>query len=170
MLFPEAAVTGLDSDADTVDVARRNAEANGVSSRAAFLPGSLEASGALDAAREGYDLLMANITLNPLLELAAGLTRAARPGARLVLSGLLADQAEECARAYQRQGWHWIRHLGQEEWSALELALPGGEGDRADGAEGGPDPERDIVTEPSLETRAPAFRILEPSSSPGGGA
>ncbi|MDR2612955.1 MAG: 50S ribosomal protein L11 methyltransferase [Deltaproteobacteria bacterium] len=148
-LFPGADVLGLDRDEDTVPVARRNAEANGASGSATFLAGTL------DGPRGGFDLLLANLTLNPLLELARDLTLAASPGARLVLSGLLADQAEECARAYQRLGWHWLRHLGQAEWSALELAFPGWPGGTADGAEGGPDPARLLIPEPSLETPAP---------------
>ncbi|MDR1039027.1 MAG: 50S ribosomal protein L11 methyltransferase [Deltaproteobacteria bacterium] len=150
LLFPEADVLGLDTDAETVGTARKNAEANGVSKRAEFR------SGTLDGELSGFDLIVSNITLNPLLELAVELTRAARPGASLVLSGLLSDQAEECARAYQRLGWHWLRHLGQAEWSALELALPA---DGADDAEGGPDPARELVPEPSLET--PPFTLEE---------
>ncbi|MDR3154157.1 MAG: 50S ribosomal protein L11 methyltransferase [Deltaproteobacteria bacterium] len=143
-LFPEAEVLGLDVDPDTVAVARANAEANGAA--ASFLAGTL------DGERTGFGLILANLTLKPLLELAPEITRAAEGGASLILSGLLADQAEECARAYQRLGWHWLRHLGQGEWSALELALPGGRDGQADGAEGGPDPERFLVPEPSLET------------------
>ncbi|MDR1313754.1 MAG: 50S ribosomal protein L11 methyltransferase [Deltaproteobacteria bacterium] len=160
MLFPDSEVLGLDTDADTTGTARKNAEANNVLRRAEFR------SGTLDGSFGGFDVIAANITLNPLLGLAGEITRAARPGARLALSGLLADQAEECARAYQRQGWHWLRHLGQAEWSALEMAFPGGAGDEGDGAEGGPDPARDIVSEPSLETPPP--EIMLPAGPDGG--
>ncbi|MDR1035527.1 MAG: 50S ribosomal protein L11 methyltransferase [Deltaproteobacteria bacterium] len=148
MLFPDSDVLGLDTDPDTPETARKNASANKVGKRVQFRHGTA------DGRSLGFDVLMANITLNPLLSLAVEMTRAASPGARLVLSGILVDQAEECARAYQRLGWHWTRHLGQAEWSALEMSLPSGPD--ADGFEGGPDPERVILSEPSLETPPPS--------------
>jgi ribosomal protein L11 methyltransferase len=61
------------------------------------------------------DVLLANILANPLIELTDTLVRAVRPGGMLVLSGILAEQAEQVKTAYsphvqmdtviERAGW-----------------------------------------------------------------
>lgn len=62
-----------------------------------------------------YDLVLANILAEPLVELAPRIASCTRAGGRLVLSGLLAPQAERVANAYhpwfeiaparERDGW-----------------------------------------------------------------
>lgn len=47
-----------------------------------------------------YDMVLANILAGPLVELAPQLAGHCRPGGRLVLSGILAEQAEEVRQAY----------------------------------------------------------------------
>ena len=47
-----------------------------------------------------FDLLLANILANPLIELAPDLAGRVRPGGDIVLSGILAEQAEDVRRAY----------------------------------------------------------------------
>ena len=74
-----------------------------------------------------FDVVIANILANPLIELAPTLTRHARPGARLLLAGLLARQAEAVLAAYQphfalevvaeREGWVLV-----EGWRQPSLA------------------------------------------------
>ena len=63
-----------------------------------------------DAARTGRtgeidaisaDVIVANILAGPLIVLEPILTRAARPAARIALSGILTEQAEEVAQAYR---------------------------------------------------------------------
>lgn len=62
-----------------------------------------------------FDVLLANILANPLIEMAPRLARLVRPGGQLVLSGILADQADAVQVAYEswfefspsavRDGW-----------------------------------------------------------------
>ena len=47
-----------------------------------------------------YDVVMANILAGPLVELAPILLAALRPGGKLVLSGILAEQSEAICKAY----------------------------------------------------------------------
>jgi ribosomal protein L11 methyltransferase len=66
-------------------------------------------------ATTGVDTLLANILATPLIELAPRLARRVNTGGRLVLSGILREQAEEVSAAYQswcdvtlwaeRDGW-----------------------------------------------------------------
>ncbi|MBI5006844.1 MAG: 50S ribosomal protein L11 methyltransferase [Nitrosomonadales bacterium] len=82
---------GVDVDAQAVVASRDNAAANQV--QADF---HLPDGGALAQ----YDVVVANILTNPLRALAPLLANAAKPGGRIVLSGILAEQADEVMRIY----------------------------------------------------------------------
>ena len=82
---------GVDVDAQAVQASRDNAQANQV--HADFhLPDGV--------ALAKYDVVVANILTNPLRALAPLLANATRPGGRIVLSGILAEQAGEVMRIY----------------------------------------------------------------------
>ena len=61
-----------------------------------------------------FDVVVANILANPLIELANTLTKLSRPGGKIVMSGLLEEQADQVRAAYpaitfdddqSREGW-----------------------------------------------------------------
>ncbi|MFN2644398.1 MAG: 50S ribosomal protein L11 methyltransferase [Burkholderiales bacterium] len=83
----------IDIDPVAVELTARNAHANGVVVSAS-LPG------AKPLAR--YDVLVANILAQPLIDLAPELARVAKPGAALALSGVLETQVDELARVYAK--------------------------------------------------------------------
>lgn len=64
------------------------------------------------------DLVLANILAGPLIELAPQLTALLRPGAQLVLSGILAEQAESVSAAY-RDLLEPVSSDLREEWVRL---------------------------------------------------
>jgi ribosomal protein L11 methyltransferase len=66
-----------------------------------------------------YDLVLANILLRPLQRLAAPLTRLTAPGGRVVLSGLLASQANAAIAAYR--GLALERRIDLDGWTTLIL-------------------------------------------------
>ncbi len=100
-------VDAVDLDAQAVETALANARANRVVLQAT-LPDALGAG--------HYDVVVSNILAQPLILLAPLL--AAR-GPRIALSGILDEQAEEVARAYQR--WFEMRTSEREErWVLLE--------------------------------------------------
>jgi ribosomal protein L11 methyltransferase len=119
-LNPAAEVYGLDNDPDTLEVAEANAALNGLAGRVDF---SLRP---LDQLAPPFDLIVANLTLAPLLELAPALAALSGPGGRLILSGLLESQAPEAASAYEALGLGLEQQLGREEWAALLLARKSG--------------------------------------------
>jgi ribosomal protein L11 methyltransferase len=103
------AVTGADLDPQALIASRTNATINQV--RCEFV--------APDALRDGtYDTVVANILTNPLKVLAPALAGRVRPGGRIVLSGILVDQAAAVIAAYQPwfniDVWHT-----DEGWAAL---------------------------------------------------
>ena len=106
-----AEVVAVDNDPQALAAARANAKRNGVEV-AVFAPGALPA----DAA----DVIVANILARPLVALANTLVSRLRPGGRLVLSGITAEQADAVAAAYAGRA----RLLGRrvrDGWVRLEL-------------------------------------------------
>ncbi len=85
---------GTDTDPQALTVSQENAERNLIAERLAlYLPDALPA-------QARADVLLANILAGPLVQLAPRLAALVRPGGALILSGLLANQAEEVEAAY----------------------------------------------------------------------
>jgi ribosomal protein L11 methyltransferase len=116
-------VLASDIDPRAVMVARENARLNG----AAPLIDFIHAAG-LDArrfrARGPFDLILANILLGPLVQLAPRMARLLAPGGRVVLSGLLNSQAQAALVAYRGQGLRLERRILLEGWTTLVLRRP----------------------------------------------
>ena len=92
------AVLCVDNDPQALVATAENASRNGVAAGdlTIALPGDYDA-----APWQGQcDLVVANILAGPLLELAPVITGLLRPGGVLLLSGLLASQAEELIAGY----------------------------------------------------------------------
>ncbi|MDP8994594.1 MAG: 50S ribosomal protein L11 methyltransferase, partial [Pseudomonadota bacterium] len=124
-LWPLARAAASDADPVAVQVAADNAAANRIvlgSGR-----GELEliaASGMQHprlAARAPFDLVLANILAGPLITLAPAVAAAIEPDGRLVLAGLLADQADAVAAAYRRQGMAPAFRIDRGEWPTLVM-------------------------------------------------
>lgn len=105
---------GLDIDPLAVDNALENRALNGIDSAAFAL-----AQGSIDAVQESHDVVLANILARPLTEMAPEIARACAPGGCLVLSGLLAIQADGVEQAYRACGLPAARRLIDGEWCAL---------------------------------------------------
>ena len=84
-------VLGVDIDQQAVNAAISNAERNEVSAR--FDDSAKEIKGQ-------FDVVVANILSNPLKALAPAICSHVRPGGKLALSGILAEQADELIGAY----------------------------------------------------------------------
>jgi len=112
-------VVGVDIDPQAVRSALDNADANAVT--AAFFDASDTLPTPYDTQK--FDVVLANILANPLRVLAPALVARLKPGASLVLAGLLAEQAEELIGIYSP----WLQmQVGdtQEGWSLLVGTLP----------------------------------------------
>ena len=68
---------------------------------------------------EKADFLIANILLNPLLQLAPGISKLVKTNGKLALSGILAVQIEECLAVYSP--WFNMNDaIFMDEWALLE--------------------------------------------------
>ena len=91
-------VLGGDNDAEAVDVASENAGLNGVDDLCRFVHVDRPATRRNWRSRAPYDLIVANILAGPLVELSESFAPALRPGGRVLLSGLLVEQAAMSCR------------------------------------------------------------------------
>jgi ribosomal protein L11 methyltransferase len=112
-------VVGTDIDPQAMVAARSNAEINNTTI-CFVLPN--ENAPEL-AAKTKYDIVMANILANPLQVLAPALVNKMRPGGKIVLSGVLARQAEEVIATYSQ--WLSLSIWKESEgWVCLHGTLP----------------------------------------------
>jgi ribosomal protein L11 methyltransferase len=100
---------GVDVDTQAVIASRDNALANQVHADF-YLPDGV--------ALAQYDVVVANILTNPLRALAPLLAGATKPGGRIALSGILAEQAEEVMRIYA-QWFDLIPAVTEDGWCCL---------------------------------------------------
>jgi len=107
------AVVGVDYDPQALIASHENACFNSCDSRMSL------SSPTEFVVEARYDLVVANILANPLIELAPMLSQCLRPQGSLILAGLLAEQVDKVRHAYPdirfgapaRQG-EWIRLEG----------------------------------------------------------
>ncbi len=114
-----AKATGLDTDPVAIECAREYAVVNGFGSELDLRVGTLDES--LDQAIERIDLVLANLDRQTLLDVSSLLCAYAMRGARLLLSGLLADQQAEVATAFAANGASVRTVRERDGWVALEL-------------------------------------------------
>jgi ribosomal protein L11 methyltransferase len=107
-------VLAVDVDADAVRIARANAHRNGVAALIAAAQGN-----GIRGRRGPFNLIFANILLEPLQRLAPALTRVVAPGGRIVLSGLLTSQANRARAAYHALALE--RRIDLDGWTTLVL-------------------------------------------------
>jgi ribosomal protein L11 methyltransferase len=105
-----AQVIAADIDPQALTATHENAARNGVAAQVVVQ----DAAAALPQAH----CVLANILAGPLIELAPRLTAACRPGARLVLCGLLRRQTDAVTAAYAR-AFDMLGVLTQDDWCCI---------------------------------------------------
>ncbi len=115
LLLGAPQAVGTDIDPQALEASRDNASRNGIDP--ARFPVYLPA----DLPQQEAEVVVANILAGPLVQLAPTITALVKPGGRLALSGILAEQAEEVRAAYadafdldptaEKDGWVRISGL-----------------------------------------------------------
>ena len=116
-LWPDAEILATDIDPVSVEETLINAEKN----LTAFLAET--ADGFDHPVFEGrtFDLIIANILAGPLIALAPQVVERLNPGGTVVLSGLLEEQADKVAAAYEAEGLRLSERGVIEGWGTLVL-------------------------------------------------
>jgi ribosomal protein L11 methyltransferase len=109
-------VVGTENDLIGLEAARAGAALNGIApDRIEWLlqdPSELPGR---------FGIVIANILLNTLEELAPQIAAKVAPGGRLVLSGLLAAQGDAAERAYAAQGLRAVSRRERDGWIRVEM-------------------------------------------------
>ncbi len=117
-------VLASDIDAVAVDTAAANVIANGLDGRVICI----EAAGFGHQMLEDnapYDLVLANILKQPLIDLAPQMASVVAPEGKIILSGILVTQADEVVKTYGIQGFALDQRDDLGDWSALTLTRQG---------------------------------------------
>ncbi len=113
-------VLASDIDPVAVEVAAANVLANGLASRVRCV----EAAGLDAPALRGaspFDLVFANILKGPLIALAQDMARSIASGGVAILSGILNQQSDEVAAAYEKAGFRVRNRDELTDWTTLVL-------------------------------------------------
>ncbi|MEE9248523.1 MAG: 50S ribosomal protein L11 methyltransferase [Dehalococcoidia bacterium] len=114
-----ARVLALDIDPVAVKVARENVLANGTQDLIEVREGSLRLDDPPLSA--SYHLIVANIAVRPIVELAAAMMGPLRPGGLVIAGGILEDQSNEVEAAFTRLGARVREMRKAEDWRTLVL-------------------------------------------------
>lgn len=115
-------IIATEIDPQSAHIAKENTALNGVSELVHIeTRGDLINIGHPQGIKQ-FDLVVANILANPLIELSQQICNATKPSGYIILSGLLAEQEEEVSKAYNAHGFEVVKRFQKGEWIALGLA------------------------------------------------
>ena len=113
-------VVASDIDRQATSAARGNARLNGAGPLVRVLQAAGLSARTIQAGAP-YDLVFANILLEPLKRLARPIAQALAPGGRVILSGLLSSQGRTALAVYRAQGLALEARIALEGWTTLVL-------------------------------------------------
>lgn len=105
-----------DIDEKAVFVARENVVKNGVESNCTVDVADL-------ADEISQDIIIANLTADILLRLLERLSKAVKRGAKLVMSGIIAERLDEVVENYEKAGFTLKECLSSDDWRALYMVF-----------------------------------------------
>ena len=116
----EVPVLAVDTDLNSVAVARENLRINRAAERVRVVKSHGFGAAAVRRAAP-FDLIVANILAGPLCRLARGFGRNLAPGGTAILSGLMNDQEPQVIAAQERRSLKLQRCWRSDDWSVLEF-------------------------------------------------
>ncbi len=111
-----AHVVCVDIEPKAVETAQTNFQLNGLVDQVTHITGTLDAVQKYD-----FDLILANIYGDILLDLVDSLTFKLKPGGALLLSGILWEYNFDVRQAYEKRGCEVIRNSILDEFSTILL-------------------------------------------------
>lgn len=115
-----ARVIASDIDPVAVDVAEANLAANDMAGAVRCVTAAGFADPALAAAAP-FDLIFANILKGPLIMLAPDMAAHIKPGGKVILSGILNEQADDVVEVYSRSGFNQMQRDEIVDWTTVTL-------------------------------------------------
>jgi ribosomal protein L11 methyltransferase len=113
-LMPGSQVTAIDIDPQAIEVARENAEINKASALIDIVEGVPQ-----DFAGREFDMVVANLTAEVIIDLMADLVGALASSGTLILSGILIELQSDVERSINESGLTIIKRREMGEWCSL---------------------------------------------------
>ncbi|MFQ5914851.1 MAG: 50S ribosomal protein L11 methyltransferase [Nitrospinota bacterium] len=113
--FRRCRVTAVDIDPAAYHVTRRNARENRVAHRMTVHEGSLE------KARGTFNLILANLYLEPLRDMTPGIAHRLAAGGLAILSGILTRQTTGLERSLEAAGLRVNKRRSESAWACLTV-------------------------------------------------
>ncbi|MEW6144866.1 MAG: 50S ribosomal protein L11 methyltransferase [Thermodesulfobacteriota bacterium] len=110
-------VTGFDTDPIAISESRKNARRNGVLGKIKFFCGYIE------SARGVYDLIVANVYLEPIYHMREAFKSRLAPGGTLVVSGIPVIRRDEAVDYLVKAGFRLYKEMREGDWVALAFRL-----------------------------------------------
>lgn len=105
---------GIDNDPEAVDAAKENVKLNGMQDTIEITDTKI---GTLP---EQYDVVVANIVHDVLIDLAGGLAQVITEGGTLILSGIFAgEQCNNIQKVFTGKGLRFVRKMERKKWSVV---------------------------------------------------
>jgi ribosomal protein L11 methyltransferase len=114
LLAPGFRVTAVDVDPQAVEVARENVAINGATDSVEVLEGQPR-----DFTGRSFDVVVANLTAEVIISLAADLVGCLAPSGVMILSGILTGLRSDVERAASEAGLIIVERREAGEWSML---------------------------------------------------
>lgn len=108
-------VIGFDTDPIAISESRKNSKKNGVLDKIKFFCGYLQ------SAKGQYDLIVANVYIEPILLMKEELKERLAPKGILIISGIPYTRRDEAVRGLKSAGLELQHELREGDWVALEF-------------------------------------------------
>ncbi len=115
-LAPGSRVVGFDVDPEAIEVALENATINGVADEIEIEVNKLSSYHGQD-----FDVVLANLTADVIIPLAADFARVIKPAGVLIVSGILREQGDDVLSALAAQEFTPIESKPDGEWVTFAL-------------------------------------------------
>jgi len=109
---------GIDTDAVAIDCAKDYAEVNGFTEEL-----KLQVCRTDDLADQSFEIIVANIVRNTILDIASEFSRFRFSATQLFLSGLLEDDESDIVKRLSRHGWIHQAMRKRDGWIALHFCV-----------------------------------------------
>lgn len=120
-IWSKSFVSACDIDAQSLEVARLNSTYNN-SDIDFFQNDEHNLLSSTNFLKE-YDLIIANILQNPLIEMAESITSISNKNTSLILSGFLSKQSKNIENEYSKHGWIMADKVSTNGWDAILLKV-----------------------------------------------
>lgn len=114
VLLDAAHADGVDIDAQSVRVAKENAELNGVSDKTTYIVGDLA-----EQITGKYDVICANIVADVIIKLLGNVADYMKDDAVLITSGIIDIREQDVKDAFAKHGFTIVKRESKENWCAF---------------------------------------------------